>query len=445
MNKPSIIQRARESLNTTRQLANLLAPQKGKVFLFLAISVLASVSEGVSISLLIPILETMSSGSSMSSVPVLGEVNSYFQRYDPEIRLQFVAGSMFAIIVARGAFLYLASYLASTMPLQVRYELITQMYRDLIATRLSYLHGQDSGALLNNLLSQPNRISGAIGSFTSMVVNALVIGVYVLLMLAMSWQLTFISLAFMFVLSLIVRKFMNRSIRLRGEQVTNLYEQAHQVMYETLNGIKQILLSSAQPVMQHHFANIARSELEARYGQERLQQGIFPIFTIASGGLICSLILLSSLGQSLDLSAVILFTFVLFRLMSPVSAINNASASLQSNIHAFTDITKFQNQLNLAKQPSGDIPYRTLRDKIVFDDVSFHYDTANEPTLEHVSFSIPKSAMVAIVGPSGAGKSTITNLLANFYEPTSGKILIDDVNLRDLDLDSWRRCIGLVS
>ena len=87
----------------------------------------------------------------------------------------------------------------------------------------------------------------------------------------------------------------------------------------------------------------------------------------------------------------------------------------------------------------GALEVRTL----TFEDVSFHY-TPEEPILEHFDLEVQEGESIALVGPTGGGKSTIVNLAARFYEPISGRILIDGVDYRDRSLQWWQSCFGIV-
>ena len=83
-------------------------------------------------------------------------------------------------------------------------------------------------------------------------------------------------------------------------------------------------------------------------------------------------------------------------------------------------------------------------DKIVFDDVSFRYDTADRDAVSHASFEVPRGKMVAVVGGTGSGKSTLSGLLARFYDPQSGRVSIDGIDLRDVDVGDLRNLVGAV-
>jgi len=104
--------------------------------------------------------------------------------------------------------------------------------------------------------------------------------------------------------------------------------------------------------------------------------------------------------------------------------------------------------LGLVEEPKTVSPAQPFR--IAFENVGYHYDHQSDekepiPTLENVSFTIEPGEKVALIGPSGAGKSTIMKLLLRFMDPTEGRILIDGVDLREVDLTTWLSQIGYVA
>jgi ABC-type multidrug transport system fused ATPase/permease subunit len=96
------------------------------------------------------------------------------------------------------------------------------------------------------------------------------------------------------------------------------------------------------------------------------------------------------------------------------------------------------------KQPDLPIVLKYYRGSIRFEDVSFKYGRNNTPVLRNVNFEILPGESVALVGPSGSGKTTIIMLLLRFYDPDSGRILIDGHDLRSLDLGTYRAQLGVV-
>ena len=86
----------------------------------------------------------------------------------------------------------------------------------------------------------------------------------------------------------------------------------------------------------------------------------------------------------------------------------------------------------------------SFEDRIVFDDVSFRYDTAEHDAVSHVSFELPRGKMVAVVGGTGSGKTTMSGLLARFFDPREGRVTMDGVDLRDMKVADLRRLVGSV-
>jgi ATP-binding cassette subfamily B protein len=115
-------------------------------------------------------------------------------------------------------------------------------------------------------------------------------------------------------------------------------------------------------------------------------------------------------------------------------------------VQGLTDIEAMFKLLEVppeVKDPPGAEPLVVSQGAIRFEDVRFSYDPSRE-ILKGISFEVPANAVVAIVGPSGAGKSTVSRLLFRFYDVSSGRILVDGQDIRDVQQDSLRAAIGIV-
>jgi ATP-binding cassette, subfamily B, bacterial len=126
-----------------------------------------------------------------------------------------------------------------------------------------------------------------------------------------------------------------------------------------------------------------------------------------------------------------------FQLDGAVSLVGQFIRSLRTADH-YLWLKDYADGAVAARRPSASTPER-LEQGIRFEGVSFHYPGTDVDVLTDVDLTIPAGTAVAIVGVNGAGKTTLAKLLAGFYEPTHGRITVDGVDLRDLDLDHWRR------
>ena len=118
-------------------------------------------------------------------------------------------------------------------------------------------------------------------------------------------------------------------------------------------------------------------------------------------------------------------------------SIETAQASLQ-RIWSLMDV-----DMTLPERKDA-APKATFDDRVVFEDVSFRYDTADHDAVSHASFEIPRGKMVAVVGGTGSGKTTMSGLLARFFDPTAGRVTMDGIDLRDLRVADLRALVGSV-
>ncbi|MBO7721988.1 MAG: ABC transporter ATP-binding protein [Kiritimatiellae bacterium] len=145
-----------------------------------------------------------------------------------------------------------------------------------------------------------------------------------------------------------------------------------------------------------------------------------------------------TLANVLPMIAPLLLIYKPIKQMSNLQVqIETAQASLQ-RIWSLMDI-----DMRLPENPAP-TPKTGFTDRIVFDDVSFRYDTADRDAVSHLSFEVPRGGMVAVVGGTGSGKTTVSGLLSRFFDPQSGRVTIDGLDLRDLRISDLRRLIGSV-
>src|SRR5258705_11587033 len=99
---------------------------------------------------------------------------------------------------------------------------------------------------------------------------------------------------------------------------------------------------------------------------------------------------------------------------------------------------------SIASAPGAPPVPRPIREGFAFEDVGFQYPGSEAWAVRHVSFTLRPGERIAFVGENGAGKTTLTKLLARLYDPTEGRILLDGVDLREYDIHSVRRAIGVI-
>ena len=158
-------------------------------------------------------------------------------------------------------------------------------------------------------------------------------------------------------------------------------------------------------------------------------------------------------ADALTVGDLVIFLGYLAALLGPVATLAATAATLQN------DLAALDRTLDLLEEPlemtsprnsgqSGKAAVRPVRaevrGRVAFENVSFTYPGADEPVLEDLSFEAHKGQTVALVGASGAGKTTLCNLVARFYDPTTGRVTLDGTDLRDIDVEVFRTLLGVV-
>ncbi len=152
------------------------------------------------------------------------------------------------------------------------------------------------------------------------------------------------------------------------------------------------------------------------------------------------------LEGGITLGDLLMFLVYLTMLLNPLGTLANSATDFQNNLAGLDRVLDLLNEpreMPPANDPVFLHPQRT-EGQIAFHDVSFAYPETKQPVLRHIDFEVEAGETVALVGRSGAGKTTLCNLVARFYDPSSGSIEIDGVDLREVDLNSYRRLLGTV-
>ena len=144
------------------------------------------------------------------------------------------------------------------------------------------------------------------------------------------------------------------------------------------------------------------------------------------------------------LSMIIPMLAPLLLIYRPLKQLSKLQVQVEQGRAALTRIWSIMDvEMELPEDPAA-VEKASFDDKVVFDDVCFRYDTAEHDAVSHASFEIPRGKVVAVVGGTGSGKSTMSSLLARFYDPLSGAIAMDGVDLRKLRIADLRRLVGSV-
>jgi len=421
------------------------------LLVYLLMSVIAAVTEGVGISLLIPFLQAGGASNFFADKPVFGVLLHWLDGIPDSSRLAIVAGVLLIVIILRGAMVYAVQVIGEILPFRVQQRMMDQAYKALINVEIGYLSHNQVGVVSSAVAQLPIRIASLVLQVAQGFFSLILIIVYAVLMLAVSWSLTLVTIAFFGLASLVLRRAFTSRLNAIGAEVTAAMSHNSTLLHETINGLRLIRLSSAETAMSQNFSANTRQLTSAKSRIARVRCMPAPILATVAGAFICALLAGGSIfvggGQDDNgwVVSILLFNVLVFRLLSPVSTLNMSRQHVVSEISAVEEYTRFLRAMADNRQPSGTFKIVPPVERVSFEKVSFVYPTGGRPALKDFSLTIAKGSMTALVGPSGAGKSTIAGLLARLYDPCAGRILVNGVDLRTVDVGSWHQLIGYVS
>lgn len=433
----------------TLKCGRLLWSSRKTFLLFIVLSILGALTEGISVALMIPLLQSQGEALMFTRVPLLSHVEIYFSQFEPQLRLQFVSGLLLLVVFARNALLLIASSMAMNFPLKLKSDAAARIFRGLLYVDLSFIQHRKIGELQTQVLGYPAYFAQVLIAFSLALSNVFVLAVYVGLMCMISWRVTILSVAFFLICLLILRTFTTTILRRAGGAVIEMEAKLTQTTVDALQGIKSLRLANAQRAVFEKLRTQYQSLTGAQATLNILNSLPSPFLTMAATTLICGIIYAGARyneGAVVEwLPALLIFVFMMLRLLAPINSLVVCRNTILAHMRVFDEQSSLTSRLESTPEPSGDRPYDGLRNAIEFRDVCLTYPGQTHPALDGIDITVPRGGFVAIVGPSGAGKSTIAALLARFITPDSGAILVDGIDLSRIDLAQWRAKLSLVS
>lgn len=406
----------------------------------IVLGLLAALAEGLSISLLVPLL----AGEASAGAPgFLGQMAGLFQGLPDGWRAPAVAGCILLGVILKNLLCTAYSLLFNWVNTGIGHRLRSAILSQVLEVGQEFLDGQQSGRLVNILGTETWRVASALSLLADMVINLCLAVTFTVLLFLLSWKLALAAMGFFLVVTCITRLVTARIRSLSREAVAANTTFAHRMM-ETFNGLRLIRLFGNEKWEQERFDQASSKVRTAFFRMDTMAQTVHPLSEILTAFFLVAVVVTSS-GNQAEFAGLMAFLVLLYRLQTRVKTLDGQRAVLQGLGGSVEEVAGLLSRNGKPYLSRGNRQLDETAPGIAFENVSLAYQGRSDRALDGVTFLLPVGRSTALVGASGAGKSSVASLVFRLYDPTAGCIRVGGVDLRDLDLEWWRSQIAVVS
>lgn len=359
-------------------------------------------------------------------------------------------GTIMLYIITSGFFLFLTRQMIIIMSRNIEYDLKNEIYTKYQVLSYSFYKKNNTGDLMNRISEDVSKVRMYLGPGIMYTINLVALSTLVINnMVQINGYLTIIVLAPLPLMSFIIYKVANRIGKLSGE-VQKEQSRMSTLVQETFSGIRVIKAYGRNNEVNNQLANSAE-EYKSRSMRLVMTNALFmPTIFILIG---ISTILCIYLGGSIFINQapgeniitegqILKFIFYVNMLTWPFASVGWVSSLISRAAASQTRINEFlKEEVEIVNEVSDDFNFEG---EIEFRNVGYTYPNSQIVALKDVSFKIKKGESLGIIGRTGAGKSTILKLIMRQIEPTTGEVLIDGKNIKEINLEHFRNQSGIV-
>jgi len=438
------------------RLLTYLADYKGKIALYFAANLLATLFGLLTVVMIGPTLQVLFNADNVpkrivASTNIQGRLNEYInntiQHQDKLTTLAYVCVAIVVFTVFKNLFLYIALYILNPLRNAVLRRLRDDLFSKTLSLPIGFFTEERKGDLISRMTNDINEVELSIMSVLEVFIREpITIIVYITMMIVANYQLTLFLFIFLPVAGLVIGligKSLRKSSNTAQEQLGAMME----VIDESLVGMRVLKAFSAETHQKLRFMKLNNLLFRTRNYIAARRELASPL-SETMGIIVASVILwfggkIVFSGTGFSGPDFITYMGMFFMIIAPFKNLSSAFSNVQKGTAALDRIEGLLAVDNAITEIPNATPIRSFEKNITFRNVQFSY--GSKQILEGIDLTIEKGKTIALVGASGAGKSTMVDLIPRFHDVSGGEILIDGVNVKHCKIDDLRRLIGVVS
>ncbi|GAA4602233.1 ATP-binding cassette subfamily B protein [Actinoplanes octamycinicus] len=342
------------------------------------------------------------------------------------------------------------TWISTTVGQRVMHRLRVDVFRHLQRQSVGFFTRTRTGEVQSRITNDIGGMQTVVTSTaTSIAANLTTVVATVVAMVALTWQLTLISLLVLPPAIYLTRRVARMRQKITAERQRELAE-LNVIIEEglSINGIQLSKTMGAGAAQVDRFTASStrlidlelRSELAGRWRMAAMSVifAVIPATIYLAAGLPFA-------AGGMSIGTLVAFTALQGNLFRPLMSLLDVSVTLTSSLALFARIFEYLDLPVEISSPAHPVRLGTVRGHLRFEEVSFRYDDRSPAALDGVNLDVPAGSSLALVGETGSGKSTIAGLIARLHDPTSGRVTIDGVPLTSLSLTDLSDIVGVVS
>jgi ATP-binding cassette, subfamily B, bacterial MsbA len=367
------------------------------------------------------------------------------QTPDPAMTVQLPL-AVVAVFLLRGLGSFMSEYGMAWTGHRVVFDLRRQMIDRLLSLPTPYYDAQASGRLISKFTFDAYQLAAATSSaITTAVRSGLTIAGSLGLLFWLNWQLTLISIVVMPSVALVIRYF-GRRLRRVARDVQQRTGSITHVLEEIVGAQRVVKIFSGQDYERKRAvagANKLRQSMSKQSSADAASSPLLQFVGACVVGFIVYIALKQSEAGGFDAARFTAYVIALLTLLDRLRSLSGVNGNIQRGLAAAESIFGLIDET--PEEDRGTVVLERVCGELSFDRVSLRYGGSDKDALREVSLVIAPGESVGLVGPSGGGKTSLVNLIPRFYEPTSGRIMLDGRGIDELTLSNLRSHIALVS
>lgn len=352
-----------------------------------------------------------------------------------------------AVSILRGASTFGQSLLMSIVGMHVVNNLQKKMYSKLLHLDMAWINKKHSGEIVSSFINDAMAMRDAASNIiVALVKDSLTLIGCAAIMFYQDWLLATITLFIFLPVAIIIKRLMKQS----AKSARNIFQETGNLskyIAETVRGMRILRVYGREHYEAERIANSFNLRLKYILKEVRAKAASSPITEAITGiGMAAAIFYAGSQGidGQMSLGAFMSFFTAMMMAYQPGRALSGLATKLQMGIVAARRVYDMLDIQIHVKDPKKAETIKNIKGNISFDNVVFDYGN-DKNVLNNISLSIKAGEKIGLVGPSGGGKSTLLNLIPRFYDPTSGTISLDNIQIKNCTLNDLRSHISLVS